>query len=86
MVKFGFLKSEQAWELLRRQCSQFDFGAPKPDLLARIMHLQKLTSGDFAAVVRQHKFCPITSPATLVSALEAECAVKEGNKAAIGFL
>ena len=85
-VKFGFLKSEQAWELLRRHCSQFDFGAPQPDLLARIMHLQKLTPGDFAAVVRQHKFCPMTSPATLVSALEAECAVKEGAKAAIGFL
>lgn len=85
-VKFDFLRPEQACELLRRYCGQLHLAAPQHDLLTRMMRLQRLTPGDFAAVLRQHRFHPIQSPATLVSALEAECAVKEGAKAAIGFL
>ena len=85
-VKFDFLRPEQAWELVRRYCKQLQLPAPQPDLLTRTMRLQRLTPGDFAAVLRQHRFRPIQSPATLISALEAECAVKEGGKASIGFL
>jgi SpoVK/Ycf46/Vps4 family AAA+-type ATPase len=85
-VKFGFLKPEQAWELLRRYCTKLELPTPQPEQLAKVMRLQKLTPGDFAAVVRQNRFRPITSPAAFVSALEAECEVKEGAKTAIGFL
>lgn len=85
-VKFDFLRPEQAWELVRRYCKQLQLSAPQPDLMTRTMRLERLTPGDFAAVMRQHRFRPIESPATLISALEAECAVKEGGKAAIGFL
>lgn len=85
-VKFDFLRPEQAWELVRRYSEQLNLPAPQPDLLTRTMRLQRLTPGDFAAVLRQHRFRPIQSPATLVLALEAECAVKEGGKASIGFL
>ena len=85
-VKFDYLRSEQAWELLRRHCAVMKFPAPQPDLLPKIMRLGQLTPGDFAAVLRQHRFQPIESPAMLVSALEAECAVKEGVKAPIGFM
>ena len=85
-VKFDFLRPEQAWELVRRYCKQLQLSAPQPDLMIRTMRLERLTPGDFAAVMRQHRFRPIESPATLISALEAECAVKEGGKAAIGFL
>ncbi len=85
-VKFDFLKPEQSWELVRRYCKQLHLPSPQPDLLARTMRLERLTPGDFAAVMRQHRFRPIQSPATLISALEAECAVKEGGKASIGFL
>lgn len=85
-VKFDFLCPEQVWELLRRHCIALNFPAPQPDLLQRVMRLEQLTPGDFAAVLRQHRFRPIESPAALVSALEAECAVKEGSKATIGFL
>lgn len=46
----------------------------------------QLTPGDSAAVIRRHRFHPITSPDLLLSALEAECAIKEGGKATIGFL
>jgi len=85
-VKFDFLRPEQVWELLRRHCIALKFTAPQPDLLPRVMRLQQLTPGDFAAVLRQHRFRPIESPAAFVSSLEAECAVKEGGKASIGFL
>lgn len=85
-VKFDFLCPEQAWELLRRYCEQLHLSPPLPNLQARIMRLQRLTPGDFSAVMRQHRFRPIQSPDMLVSILETECAVKEGGKAAIGFL
>jgi transitional endoplasmic reticulum ATPase len=84
-VKFDFLKPEQAGELLGRYCSMLDLSAPQPDQIAKLKHLQKLTPGDFAAVIRQNRFRPITSANALVSALGAECAVKEGARAAIGF-
>ncbi len=85
-VKFDYLRPEQAWELLRRHCAVLKFPAPQPELLPKIIRLGQLTPGDFAAVLRQHRFRPVESPAMLVSALEAECAVKEGVKAAIGFV
>ncbi len=85
-VKFGFLKPEQAWDLLRRYCFKLNLLTPQPEQFTKIMRMQKLTPGDFAAVVRQNRFRPITSAAAFVSALEAECEVKEGSKTAIGFL
>jgi transitional endoplasmic reticulum ATPase len=85
-VKFDFLRPEQVWELLRRHCIALKFGTPQPELLPRVMRLFQLTPGDFAAVLRQHRFRPIESPAGFVSSLEAECAVKEGGNGSIGFL
>ncbi|SFU31970.1 ATPase family associated with various cellular activities (AAA) [Nitrosomonas eutropha] len=84
-VKFDFLRSEQAWELLCRHCKQLDLSVPQPDLRSQIKRLHHLTPGDFAAVIRQHRFRPIESPAALISALEAECAVKEGKSTSAGF-
>lgn len=85
-VKFDFLRADQAWGLLSRHCEGLGLQQPLPEEQARISRLVSLTPGDFAAVVRQHRFRPIASPAALVSALEAECAVKHGTNRAIGFL
>ena len=85
-VKFDFMRADQAWDLLCRHCAELDLPPPQPDEKARTSRLQSLTPGDFAAVLRQHRFRPMTSAATLVSALEAECAVKQGMNRAIGFL
>ncbi|MEO6986968.1 MAG: ATP-binding protein [Paralcaligenes sp.] len=85
-VRFDFLKHEQAEELLHRYCLRLSVPAPQPEQLTRLRRLEKLTPGDFAAVMRQHRFRPITSSAEMVTALEAECAVKEGSKPSIGFL
>jgi transitional endoplasmic reticulum ATPase len=84
-VKFDFLKPEQACELMRRYCVKLSIQLPRSADLAKIMHMQKLTPGDFAAIARQNRFHPIASTAELLSALEAECALKEDGKLSIGF-
>ena len=84
-VKFDFLRTDQAWELLCRHCAELNAAAPPADVRTRMASLHRLTPGDFAAVARQHRFHPITSAAMLVSALEAECSVKEGLRRSIGF-
>lgn len=56
-------------------------------VLARVRAMRCLTPGDFAAVARQSRFQPLTTPTALVAALEKECAVKEGvQRGALGFL
>ena len=85
-VKFDFLKPAQASELLNRYCLQLGLGLPQHDEMAKLSRLRALTPGDFAAVVRQNRFRPISTAAALVCALEAECAVKEMAIPAIGFV
>ncbi len=85
-VRFDYLKPPQAWGLLLRHCQALALAAPCADLQARLGRLNVLTPGDFAAVVRQHRFRPVGSPAAFIAALEAECAVKEGAKGMLGFL
>lgn len=85
-VKFDFLKPEQACELLRRHCETLNLPAPQLEQLARVRRLPKLTLGDFALVLRQHRFRAIGSSGDFVTALSAECAVKQPSRAPIGFL
>lgn len=85
-VCFGYLLPEQAAALFERYCRTLGLAAPEaPDLWClRSLHL--LTPGDFAAVARQHRFRPLTSPAGFVRALQYECSLKEQGGRAIGFL
>lgn len=85
-VKFDFLKTEQACELLVRQSRHLSMEPPSPGHFVRISRMNNLTPGDFAAVARQNRFRRITSVTDLISALEAECDIKDGAKSAIGFL
>ncbi len=84
-VKFDYLKAAQATELLRRYCRELSLPEPTTEIVTRLTRLSTLTPGDFAAVVRQHRFRPLRSVTAMVSALEAECALKQGTKRAIGF-
>ncbi len=85
-VKFDFLRPEQAWELLCRHCAALGLSTPAADVQVRLARQHRLTPGDFAAVLRQHRFRPLESAAALVSALEGECMVKEGTKRSMGFM
>lgn len=85
-VRFDFLRPAQACALLCRYGEQLGFSIPDETDLLRLRRLHQLTPGDFAAVMRQHRFRPLESPAQMVAALEAECALKEGARQAIGFV
>lgn len=85
-VRFDFLRPDQACELLRRHCAELGLPEPGTNSLERMRRLNRLTPGDFAAVRRQHRFRTLESPDHVVAALESECTLKDGSKAAIGFL
>lgn len=85
-VRFDFLRPEQAQALLESHCRQLAFSAPQAAELAHVARLPQLTPGDFAAVMRQHRFRPLPSVAALVAALEAECSLKDNAQKAIGFV
>ena len=85
-VKFDYLQPAQTIAMLHRHCERL--GLPLPDAtdaLAR-QRLRNLTPGDFAAVMRRHRFHPIASTENLVAALQAECAIKADSRTPIGFL
>lgn len=85
-IKFDFMTCEQAAKLLCRFCAKANIPAPGPDHLMRLARLRGLTPGDFAVMARRHRFHPFASCDALIEALEAECEIKEGPQAAIGFL
>jgi len=85
-IKLGFLKAAQAWFLLERTCASLGLPPPAPSLQMALSRMDRLTPGDFALVVRQHQFRPLTSPDRFVAALASEVVLKEGSKAKIGFM
>ena len=85
-VKLDYLRAPQAWALLQRHCAQLGLTAPGAAEQARLVRLQQLTPGDFAAVLRQSRFMPLTSAAALVAGLEGECGLKQDSRKVIGFV
>jgi transitional endoplasmic reticulum ATPase len=85
-VRFDFMNPGQASTLLCRYCGELNFDMPAPEQLVRLARLYALTPGDFATVIRQSRFRPIACVDALIAALEAECVLKEGASAGIGFL
>ncbi|WP_043330129.1 hypothetical protein, partial [Curvibacter gracilis] len=58
---------------------------PAPDQ-ARLARLNRLTPGDFALLMRQHRFKPLRDALALLKGLEAECQYKGGSTGTYGFL
>jgi len=85
-VRLNFLAADQSWLLFRRYCTLLDHGRPGPLLRDRIGRLENLTPGDFATVLGRARFDPLPSAAALAAALEAECAMKAGSGARVGFV
>ena len=85
-LKFDYLRPAQTVALLQGHCEHLGLAMPvAAETLAR-QRLANLTPGDFAAVMRRHRFHPIDSSAELVGALQAECAIKAKPCRPIGFL
>lgn len=85
-LRFGYLGTEKAWQLLQRQCAALAIPAPEAALRPRLARLATLTPGDFAAAARQNRFHPYQTADALVAALAAECALKEDDGMRIGFV
>ncbi|QYD70749.1 AAA family ATPase [Paraburkholderia edwinii] len=85
-IRFGYLKVEQAWMLFCRHCDALGFMKPSVDLKARVGRLDRVTPGDFATVVRWHRFSAIANTGEFLAAIEAECGLKEGGQRVVGFV
>ena len=86
-LEFGFLKTQQAWSLLKSICLALGMSAPDESLKNSLQKLDGLTHGDFAVLERQHRFNPFCDASAMITALEAECALKTPHKRqAIGFV
>jgi transitional endoplasmic reticulum ATPase len=84
-VQFDYLRPQQAWQLLCRQCTAMGLAAPDTSLSSDVATLVNLTPGDFATVARQHRFRPLPDVESWIAALAAECGLKESARARIGF-
>lgn len=88
-VKFDYLAPAQAQALARRHLEALGLPAPSdPDGFARrIGRLERLTPGDFDAVLRCSLMKPVRTAEELISRLEEECALKTAGRSArrIGF-
>jgi SpoVK/Ycf46/Vps4 family AAA+-type ATPase len=86
-LKFDYLKTPQALQLLQSHCQNMGLGKPTPQDRQTLAALGQLTPGDYAAVVRQSRLRPIQSASRMVQALAEECALKPGAKnRSIGFI
>lgn len=87
-LKFDYLRMDQAWLLLCRQCESFGIPAPENALRSRVDALNVLTPGDFAVVARQHRFRKFKGAGDIITQLIEETLLKEDGKVrkAIGFV
>jgi SpoVK/Ycf46/Vps4 family AAA+-type ATPase len=86
-LEFKALEDAQVLKLLESHCRELMIAYPDEEI-AKQFHLKNLTPGDFAAVVRQHRFNPIESWEDFVQRLEEEVRVKgldEGERK-MGFV
>ncbi len=86
-LKFSYLQTPQALQLLQRHCQHMGLSEPTPQDRQTLAALTQLTPGDYAAVVRQSRLRPIQSASHMVQALADECALKPGAPTrSIGFV
>lgn len=84
-ILFDYLKPLQALGFFREACAQMGL-APDAQAQQRILSLDLLTPGDFAAVMRQSRLVSIASATELAGRLAEECALKPtGRRMRIGF-
>lgn len=85
-IGFGYLRPEQAGQLLRQHLQQMGFDDPSAALEAKVGQLGRLTPGDFATLARRARFRPFANAEALYQGLQAELALKEAPPRPIGFV
>jgi transitional endoplasmic reticulum ATPase len=85
-VKVDYLTLEQSCGLFSDHCERLALNVSEVNLNRVLAHLSYLTPGDFAAVIRQHRFRPLKSVQAFITALTEECDLKQQkNGVRIGF-
>lgn len=84
-LEFGYLHGDQVTSLLETHAGRLGLPAPSRDLSRRASEVGRCTPGDFAAVARRHRFDPFPDTRSLLDAVSAEIAGREGAFREIGF-
>lgn len=90
-VRFGYLRADQAWALVRETLAQHGAGELSPAAAEtcrrRLAALTTVTPGDVATALRQARLLgQALTPEGLLGALEEECRAKlQGRKPVTGF-
>ena len=85
-LKFDYLTPQQRLDFAKQQAEKLNLGAWDEPHLKRILELNLLTPGDFAAVARRHNFSPFDKLEDWLDALRGECLVKpEFSRKKVGF-
>lgn len=71
-VRFGPLRSDQAWRLFVARLEALGLAPPGAALERELSSLRELTPGDFATVSRRHRFQPIADAREFLEALRKE--------------
>jgi len=85
-LEFGWMRPDQVEALFGKSCRELGLPEPGAEVLRSLRRLSKLTPGDFAALLRRHRFDPIRSPRELAQRLEQECRLKSRGEAVMGFV
>ena len=75
-LKFDYLTPQQRLDFAKQQAEKLNLGAWDETHSKRILELNLLTPGDFAAVARRHNFSPFENLEEWLEVLRSECSVK----------
>lgn len=85
-LKFDYLTPQQRLDFAKQQAEKLNLGPWDETHSKRILELNLLTPGDFAAVARRHNFSPFENLEEWLDALRGECLVKpEFSRKKVGF-
>ena len=85
-LKFDYLTPQQRLDFAKQQAEKLNLGAWADTHSKRLLELNLLTPGDFAAVARRHNFSPFENLEEWLDALRGECRVKpEFSRKKVGF-
>lgn len=87
-VKFDFLTQAAISKIFGEMCGKLNLGSPTAEAIQCLSSIQNLTPGDFAQILRQHRFNPIKTQMDAAGRLIGAAKLKKSGQsgAGIGFL
>jgi SpoVK/Ycf46/Vps4 family AAA+-type ATPase len=85
-IKVGYLRTEQAQQMLGGLLREWNLPAPDAASAAHLASMTCLTPGDFALLRRRHAVVPFADAVAVLNALRQEVGMKRGEARRIGFV